>query len=103
MNTDALALVMARLEFGVSASLHYLFVPLTLGLALALCLMEAANVRTGLAVWAEAARFWRRFFLLAWLVGLATGYPLRWQLLSHWPGYARCWRPSWAWRAGSPR
>jgi cytochrome bd ubiquinol oxidase subunit I len=88
MNTDALALVLARLEFGVSASLHYLFVPLTLGLALALCLMETAHVRTGLAVWAEAARFWRRFFVLAWLVGLATGYPLRWQLLSHWPGYA---------------
>jgi cytochrome d ubiquinol oxidase subunit I len=88
MNADAFALDLARLEFGVSASIHYLFVPLSLGLALALCLMDAAHVRTGLAAWADAARFWRRFFLLAWGVGMATGYPLRWQLQSHWPGYA---------------
>ena len=88
MNADTLALDLARLEFGVSASIHYLFVPLTLGLALALCLMEAAHVRTGLGVWADAARFWRRFFVLAWLVGVATGYPLRWQLQAHWPGYS---------------
>jgi len=87
MIADAFALDLARLEFGVSASIHYLFVPLSLGLALALCLMEAAHVRTGLAAWAEAARFWRRFFLLAWLVGMATGYPLRWQLQANWPGY----------------
>jgi cytochrome d ubiquinol oxidase subunit I len=87
MTAEAFAMVLARLEFGVSASIHYLFVPLTLGLALALCLMEAAYVRTGLAVWADAAKFWRRFFVLAWLVGMATGYPLRWQLQAHWPGY----------------
>ena len=87
MIAEALALDLARLEFGVSASIHYLFVPLSLGLALALCLMEAAHVRTGLAAWADAARFWRRFFLLAWLVGMATGYPLRRQLQANWPGY----------------
>ncbi|HJV71788.1 cytochrome ubiquinol oxidase subunit I [Ideonella sp.] len=88
MNADALELALPRLEFGVTASFHYLFVPLTLGLALALCLMEAAHVRTGRSVWAEAADFWRRFFLLAWVVGMVTGYPLRWQLQSHWPGYS---------------
>ena len=87
MIAEALALDLARLEFGVSASIHYLFVPLSLGLALALCLMEAAHVRTGLAAWADAAQFWRRFFLLAWLVGMATGYPLRRQLQANWPGY----------------
>lgn len=87
MTAAAFALDLARLEFGVSASIHYLFVPLSLGLALALCLMEAVHVHTGLAAWAEAARFWRRFFLLAWLVGMATGYPLRWQLQANWPGY----------------
>lgn len=87
MNADASVLGLMRLEFGVTASFHYLFVPLTLGLALALCLMEAAHVHTGRSVWADAARFWRRFFLLAWGVGMATGYPLRWQLQAHWPGY----------------
>jgi cytochrome bd ubiquinol oxidase subunit I len=87
MTADTAVLDLTRLEFGVAASFHYLFVPLSLGLALALCLMEATHVRTGRSVWADAARFWRRFFLLAWVVGIATGYPLRWQLQAHWPGY----------------
>jgi cytochrome d ubiquinol oxidase subunit I len=88
MTTDTLVLTLMRLEFALTASFHYLFVPLTLGLVLALALMEAAHVATRQAVWREAARFWRRFFVLAWLVGMATGYPLRWQLQAQWQGYS---------------
>ena len=87
MTADAFVLSLMRLEFGIAASFHYLFVPLSLGLMLAVALIEAAHWRTGRAVWAEAARFWWRFFLLAWIVGMVTGYPLRWQLQSHWQGY----------------
>jgi len=87
MSPDPSVLSLMRLEFGVAASFHYLFVPLSLGLMLAVGLLEAVGWRTGRTVWAEAARFWRRFFLLAWLVGMITGYPLRWQLQSHWQGY----------------
>lgn len=88
MTTDTLVLTLMRLEFALTASFHYLFVPLTLGLVLALALMEGAHVATGQPVWREAARFWRRFFVLAWLVGMATGYPLRWQLQAQWQGYS---------------
>lgn len=89
MQADApLLLILMRLEFAFTASFHYLFVPLTLGLALALALLEAAHVRSGRTVWRDAARFWRRFFVLAWLVGMATGYPLRWQLQAQWQGYS---------------
>jgi len=87
MTADAFVLSLMRLEFGIAASFHYLFVPLSLGLMLAVALIEAAHWRTGRLVWAEAARFWWRFFLLAWIVGMVTGYPLRWQLQSHWQGY----------------
>ncbi|WP_140637210.1 cytochrome ubiquinol oxidase subunit I [Methylibium rhizosphaerae] len=88
MTPDTLVLTLMRLEFALTASFHYLFVPLTLGLVLALALMEAAHVGGGRAVWRDAARFWRRFFVLAWLVGMATGYPLRWQLQAQWQGYS---------------
>lgn len=87
MSPDPSVLSLMRLEFGIAASFHYLFVPLSLGLMLAITLMEAAGWRTGRTVWAEAARFWRRFFILAWLAGMVTGYPLRWQLQGHWQGY----------------
>jgi cytochrome bd ubiquinol oxidase subunit I len=88
MSTDTLSLVLLRLEFALSASFHYLFVPLSLGLVLAICALEAGHVRTGRAAWADAAHFWRRYFLLAWAAGVATGYPLRWQMQKQWQGYA---------------
>lgn len=92
MSPDPDLLSLMRLEFGVAASFHYLFVPLSLGLMLAVALMEGAGWRTGRTVWTEAARYWRRFFVLAWLVGMATGYPLRWQMQSHWQGYTEAAR-----------
>lgn len=78
-----------RLQFGLSASFHFLFVPLSLGLLLCVNLLQTAHVRTGRAVHGRAAAFWRRFFLLAWLTGVCTGYPLRWQLMHGWGNYAQ--------------
>jgi cytochrome d ubiquinol oxidase subunit I len=75
MNPDPSVLSLMRLEFGIAASFHYLFVPLSLGLMLAIMLMEVAGWRTGRTIWAEAARFWRRFFILAWLAGIGRATP----------------------------
>ena len=47
MTADAFVLSLMRLEFGIAASFHYLFVPLSLGLMLAVALIEAAHWRTG--------------------------------------------------------
>lgn len=92
MSPDPHLLSLMRLEFGIAACFHYLFVPLSLGLMLAVVSLEAAGWRTGRTVWTEAARYWRRFFVLAWLVGVATGYPLRWQMQDHWQGYTEAAR-----------
>ena len=92
MSPDPHLLGLMRLEFGIAASFHYLFVPLSLGLMLAIVLLEAAGWRSGRTVWVEAARYWRRYFMLAWLVGMATGYPLRWQMQGHWQGYTEAAR-----------
>lgn len=78
-----------RWQFGLSASFHFLFVPLSMGLLLCVNLLQTAHVRTGHPVHERAARFWRNFFLLTWLAGFCTGYPLRWQLLHAWGGYAQ--------------
>ncbi|MEY4764810.1 MAG: hypothetical protein RI907_1483 [Pseudomonadota bacterium] len=77
-----------RLQFGASASFHFLFVPLSIGLIWQVCLLRTAHARAPherhlLA----AAQHWQRYFTLTWAVGIATGYPLRAQLAANWAGY----------------
>lgn len=88
MTPDPLLLLLSRLQFGFTASFHYLFVPLTVGLALAMALMDTAGVFRRRPALIQAASFWNRFFVLAWLMGFATGYPLRLQLADRWTAYS---------------
>ncbi|MGH6649026.1 cytochrome ubiquinol oxidase subunit I [Aquabacterium sp.] len=85
--------ILLRFQFGLSASFHYLFVPLSLGLLLCMTLMNTAYVRTGRYHLWLAARYWRRFFLLSWATGFITGYPLRWQLHDEWRFYTQAASP----------
>nr|WP_311529523.1 cytochrome ubiquinol oxidase subunit I [uncultured Ralstonia sp.] len=75
------------MQFALTVGFHYIFVPLTLGLVVCVAAMDTAHMTTGCRGWRRSARFWNRFFLLAWLVGMATGYPLRQQLEQQWSGY----------------
>lgn len=67
---------------------HYIFVPLTLGLIVAVAAMDTLRMVTGRHEWRRAARFWYRFFVVAWPIGMATGFPLRLQLDHQWSGYS---------------
>jgi cytochrome bd ubiquinol oxidase subunit I len=76
-----------RAQFGLSAGFHFLFVPLSIGLLLFVCLLRTVQVHTGKDFYGEAAQHWQRFFLVTWAVGMATGYPLRAQLQENWANY----------------
>jgi cytochrome bd ubiquinol oxidase subunit I len=76
-----------RIKFGFMACFHYIFVPLTLGLIVAVACMESVFVWTRDAAWRLAAHFWFRLFTLGWLLGIVTGYPLRGQLTGEWGNY----------------
>jgi len=88
MTPDPFVLMLSRIQFGLTIGFHYIFVPLTLGLIVAVAIMDTLRVTTGRHDWRRAARFWYRFFVLAWLIGMATGYPLRLQLTQQWAGYS---------------
>ena len=87
MDSQVFLLHLIRVKFGFMACFHYIFVPLTLGLIVCVACMETVFVRTRVKAWEIAARFWFRLFLLGWIVGVATGYPLRAQLASDWGNY----------------
>ena len=49
---------LARLQFGLTASFRFLFVPLTLGLTWILFTMELMYIRTGKEVYKDMVKFW---------------------------------------------
>ncbi|MGY6275954.1 cytochrome ubiquinol oxidase subunit I [Methylomonas sp. MgM2] len=63
---------LSRWQFAITAMLHFLFIPLTLGLALFLALMETAYVWKGDVVYKTMAQFWGRVFAINFVLALIT-------------------------------
>jgi len=79
---------LSRLQFGLTAMYHFLFVPLTLGLSVLLAIMEAVYVMTGRAIWREMVRFWGVLFGINFAMGVATGITMEFQFGTNWAYYA---------------
>lgn len=59
-------------QFAITAMLHFLFIPLTLGLGMLLALMETAFVVTGRLTYKDMAQFWGRIFAINFTLAVAT-------------------------------
>ena len=78
-----------RLQFGFTATYHYLFPQLTMGLAFIIAVLKALGLRTGEARYSDAARFWIRIFGINFAIGVVTGIPLEFQFGTNWATFSR--------------
>ena len=78
----------SRLQFAMTAAYHWLFVPLTLGLALVMAVMETIYLVKKDPVWKTAARFWMKLFAVNFAVGIATGIILEFEFGTNWSNYS---------------
>src|SRR5438094_3498610 len=78
------ALSWARFQFGFSITFHYLFPPLTMGLALVIVLFKAVALRRRDERYHDAARFWARIFAVNFALGVVTGIPMEFQFGTNW-------------------
>ena len=78
------ALDLHRLQFAFTATFHYIFPQLTMGLALLVFAMKTMALSTGAPRWNDAARFWIRVFGVNFAFGVATGIPLEFQFATNW-------------------
>ena len=78
----------SRAQFALTAIYHWLFVPLTLGLALIMGIMETCYYRTGKQFWREAAVYWQRLFGVNFAMGVATGIILEFEFGTNWSNYS---------------
>jgi len=77
-----------RFQFAFTATFHYLFPQLTMGLALLILVMKTLGLRPGGARWNAAARFWIRVFGINFAVGVVTGIPMEFQFGTNWAGFS---------------
>jgi cytochrome d ubiquinol oxidase subunit I len=79
---------LSRAQFGLTALYHFLFVPLTLGLAVLLVIMEVVYVTTNRPVWKDMVKFWGVLFGINFVMGVATGITMEFQFGTNWAYYA---------------
>jgi cytochrome bd ubiquinol oxidase subunit I len=79
---------LSRMQFGLTALYHFLFIPLTLGLAVLLGIMESVYVMTGRAVWQQMTKFWGLLFGINFAMGVATGITMEFQFGMNWAYYS---------------
>jgi cytochrome d ubiquinol oxidase subunit I len=79
---------LSRLQFAMTAMYHFLFVPLTLGLAFILAIMESVYVITGKLVYRDMVKFWGKLFGINFALGVATGLTMEFQFGTNWAYYS---------------
>ncbi len=82
------AIFWSRMQFAMTAAYHWLFVPLTLGLAMAMAIMETLYVVKKDEYWKKCAQFWMKLFAINFSVGIATGIILEFEFGTNWSNYS---------------
>ena len=88
LNIDTSAIDWARAQFALTAIYHWLFVPLTLGLAVIMGIAETCWYRTRNTFWRDTAQFWQKLFGINFAMGVATGIILEFEFGTNWSNYS---------------
>ena len=82
-------LLLSRWQFGLTTIYHFLFVPLTIGLALTVAIFQTAWVRTNQAKYLQLTHFLGKIFLINFAMGVVTGIVQEFQFGMNWSDYSR--------------
>ncbi len=80
---------LSQLQFAITTIYHFFFVPLTLGLAVIVAIMETLYVTKKNPVYKLMTKFWGTLFLINFAVGVVTGIVLEFQFGMNWSEYSR--------------
>lgn len=83
------AVFLSRLQFGLTAFFHFLFPPLTIGLATVIAVIEFYYWRRGQEIYDQMARFWFKIFAILFAVGVASGITMEFQFGTNWSEYSK--------------
>ena len=84
MNLD-----LARWQFAITSIYHFLFVPVTIGLAFLVALLQTAWYRNGDETYRRLARFFGTLLLINVAIGVVTGLIQEFEFGMNWSAYSR--------------
>jgi cytochrome d ubiquinol oxidase subunit I len=79
---------LSRLQFAMTTLFHYLFVPLTLGLAPIVAIFETLHYRTGKQVYVRLATFFGSLLIINFAMGVVSGLVQEFQFGMNWSVYS---------------
>jgi cytochrome d ubiquinol oxidase subunit I len=82
------AVLLARLQFALTIGFHFLFPPISIGLAWLLVIVEGVGWRTKNEVYTQIGKFFGKILGLTFAVGVATGIVMEFQFGTNWAEYS---------------
>ena len=80
---------LSRWQFAITTVYHFLFVPVSIGMAGIVAGFQTAWYRTRNPQWMRLTRFFGKIMLLSFAVGVVTGIVQEFQFGMNWAGYSR--------------
>lgn len=81
--------ILSRIQFAFTVAFHYIYPPLSIGIALVMVFMEGMYLRTGKKMYENMTRFWVKIFALTFGIGVATGIVMEFEFGTNWAVYSR--------------
>ena len=72
MEADALALLLARIQFAFTISFHFIFPSFSIGLASFLAVLEWRWLTTGQQMFLDLFKYWLKIFAIAFAMGVVS-------------------------------
>lgn len=79
---------LSRMQFALTAIFHMLWPVLTTGMAIYLIVVEGLWLKTRNPDYYRHARFWSKFYVLNFGIGVATGIPMEFQFGTNWAPFS---------------
>jgi len=83
------AVLLARIQFAITIGFHFIFPPITIGLAWMLVVMEWLGWRRDDETYVRMGRFFGKLLALNFAVGVATGIVMEFQFGTNWAEYSK--------------
>ncbi|MBW6471569.1 MAG: cytochrome ubiquinol oxidase subunit I [Anaerolineaceae bacterium] len=86
---DEIVITLSRWQFALTTVYHFFFVPLTIGLALIVAIMQTIYFKTGDLIYKQMTKYWGKLFLINFAMGVVTGIVMEFQFGMNWSEYSR--------------
>jgi len=80
---------LSRIQFAITVGFHFLFPPISIGLAWLLVFVEFKAWRTGDLTWEKVGQLFGKLLALTFVVGVATGIVMEFQFGTNWSEYSK--------------